>query len=58
MEQVFEVSVDCGARVELVNGRMAFIESGFLHIQNEECENVAIFAKFDHVIAKPKTTSE
>lgn len=53
MEKVYEVSVDGGNRVEFVKGVRAYVECGVLHIEDAECQNVALFAKFDYLIAKP-----
>jgi hypothetical protein len=58
MSNVYEVIVDGGARVEFVKGDHAFVENGFLHIQNDTGENVALFATFDYVTAQPATKEE
>ena len=52
MEKVYEVSVDVG-NVESVKGVRAYVECGFLHIEDAEGRNVAIFSKFDYLITKP-----
>lgn len=54
----FKVSIDGGQREELVTGSLAFVEHGFLHIQNDTGENVALFATFDYVTIRPATTEE
>ncbi|MBL1311264.1 MULTISPECIES: hypothetical protein [unclassified Pseudomonas] len=53
MEKVYEVSVDGGHRIESVNGARAYVDCGVLHIEDASGQNVAIFAEFDYLIAKP-----
>ncbi|WP_157955092.1 hypothetical protein [Pseudomonas sp. S5D5] len=57
MEKVYEVSVDVG-NVEVVKGVRAYVECGFLHIEDAEGRNVAIFSKFDYLITKPQEETE
>jgi len=57
MEKVYEVSVDVG-NVESVKGVRAYVECGVLHIEDADGQNVAIFAKFDYLIAKPQAKDE
>lgn len=52
MSTVYEVTIDNGSRVEVVKGEHMFTEHGFLHIRDAQDHAVAIFAKFDSVIAK------
>ena len=58
MSNVYEVIVDGGARVEFVKGDHAFVENGFLHIQSDTGENVALFATFDYVTVQSATKEE
>lgn len=53
MTTVYEVTVDGGARVESVRGEHMYVENGFLIIKDGKDGSVAIFAKFDSVIARP-----
>ncbi|WJV25901.1 MULTISPECIES: hypothetical protein [Pseudomonas] len=51
MPTVYEVTIDGGARVESVKGDRMDVDDGFLVILDDSHKAVAIFAKFDSVIA-------
>lgn len=53
MSTVYEVTIDCGSRVESVRGEHMHVENGFLIIEDGKGASVAIFAQFDSVIAQP-----
>lgn len=53
MTTVYEVTDNDNGITHAVKGEHMFIESGFLHIRDAQDNPVAIFARFDSVIAKP-----
>lgn len=53
MTTAYEVTIDGGARVESIKGDHMFVDEGFLIIEDSKGASVAIFAKFDAVIAQP-----
>lgn len=53
MTTIYEVADYQREVVHIVKGDRLFVEEGLLHIQDADMRDVAIFAQFDYVIAKP-----
>ncbi|MBJ2182231.1 hypothetical protein JC795_29030 [Pseudomonas veronii] len=53
MTTIYEVADYQREVVHIVKGDRLFVEEGLLHIQDADMRDVAIFAQFDSVIAKP-----